>query len=90
MIKKHSNTVSFSSLSVDINTYAGLDEAGRGPLAGSVVAAAVVSGDSREWHDIHDSKAISASKREMLFDIIMTNALACAIGKCDDARKLKF
>jgi ribonuclease HII len=83
LIKKHSNTVNFCSLKVDINTYAGIDEAGRGPLAGAVVAAAVVLGDTRGWGDIHDSKAISASKREKLFDVIKASALAWSIGKCD-------
>jgi ribonuclease HII len=83
LVKKHSNTVNFSSISVDINTYAGIDEAGRGPLAGSVVAAAVVLGDTREWGDVRDSKVLSAGRRDNLYELITGSALAWSIGKCD-------
>ena len=83
MVKKHSNTVNFSSISVDINTYAGIDEAGRGPLAGAVVAAAVVLGDTREWGAVRDSKALSAGRRDNLYELIRGSALAWSIGKCD-------
>lgn len=53
---------------------AGLDEAGRGPLAGPVVAAAVILDMARLPEGIRDSKKISAAKREALFDLIMASA----------------
>lgn len=53
---------------------AGLDEAGRGPLAGPVVAAAVILDISRLPDGIRDSKKISAARREALFDLIMASA----------------
>lgn len=53
---------------------AGLDEAGRGPLAGPVVAAAVVF-DGRDYPDgLDDSKKLSATKRQRLYDIIVNSA----------------
>ena len=52
----------------------GVDEAGRGPLAGSVVAAAVkLKRYSEELQEINDSKKLTEKKREKLFDIIMEN-----------------
>ena len=54
-----------------------------GPLAGSVVAAAVVLGDMREWEDIRDSKLLSAGQREGLCELIKASALAWSTGKCD-------
>ena len=53
---------------------AGTDEAGRGPLAGPVVAAAVVLDAENIPAGLHDSKQLSAAKREMLFDRIMQSA----------------
>ena len=83
LVKKHSNTINYSSICVDINTYVGIDEAGRGPLAGSVVAAAVVLGDMSEWENIRDSKALSVSRRDTLYRLIKESALAWSVGKCD-------
>lgn len=54
---------------------AGADEAGRGPLAGPVVAAAVILDHSRPICGLNDSKKLSAAKRELLFDQIIDNAL---------------
>lgn len=62
---------------------AGVDEAGRGPLAGPVVAAAVVLPPGIELHDVDDSKKLSHGKREELFDVIMAKALAVGIGSSD-------
>ncbi|MEM7009072.1 MAG: ribonuclease HII [Thermodesulfobacteriota bacterium] len=59
---------------------AGVDEAGRGPLAGPVVAAAVVLADDCEISGLDDSKKLSHSKREKIFEEIQTLALAYAIG----------
>ncbi|HXY58146.1 MAG TPA: ribonuclease HII [Methylocystis sp.] len=55
---------------------AGLDEAGRGPLAGPVCAAAVILNPSRLPEGVNDSKALSAAAREIAFDRIMQSALA--------------
>ena len=83
LIKKHSNVVKFADMQVDINTYAGIDEVGRGPLAGPVVAAAVVLGDKREWKELKDSKMLSATKREVFAAEIKQNALAWGVGRCE-------
>ncbi|MBF0280348.1 MAG: ribonuclease HII [SAR324 cluster bacterium] len=59
---------------------AGVDEAGRGPLAGPVIAAAVILGDQwDEGHPVNDSKKLSAEQRENLFDIIRQQAKAYRI-----------
>ncbi len=60
---------------------AGVDEAGRGPLAGPVVAAAVILDPKRPIKGLADSKLLSASKREALYDIIIDQALCYAIAK---------
>lgn len=62
---------------------AGVDEAGRGPLAGPVIAAAVILPPDYENGDIRDSKALSPSKRERLFDVIRKDALALGVGSID-------
>ncbi len=58
----------------------GVDEAGRGPLAGPVYAAAVILPDGLEDLGINDSKKMSEKKREQLFDVIADNATAYGIG----------
>jgi len=60
---------------------AGVDEAGRGPLAGPVVAAAVILDDLQPIAGLGDSKAISPRRRERLFDEIRAKALACCIAE---------
>ncbi|AOJ09603.1 ribonuclease HII [Burkholderia mayonis] len=57
----------------------GVDEAGRGPLAGPVVAAAVVLDPARPIDGLDDSKALSAKKRERLFDEIVAHSLAYCV-----------
>ena len=59
---------------------AGVDEAGRGPLAGPVVAAAVILDDLRPIKGLADSKALTALRREKLFDEIRARALCSSIG----------
>lgn len=59
---------------------AGIDEAGRGPLAGPVVAAAVVLGDQFDVFGIDDSKKLSATQREDLFEKIVHRSEAHGIG----------
>lgn len=61
-------------------TVCGVDEAGRGPLAGPVYAAAVILPDGLENMGINDSKKMSEKKREQLFDVIIENATAYGIG----------
>ncbi len=60
---------------------AGVDEAGRGPLAGPVVAAAVILDDLNPIRGLNDSKKLTAKRREALFDEIRARALCCAIAE---------
>ena len=60
---------------------AGVDEAGRGPLAGPVVAAAVILDDLQPIKGLNDSKKLSAKRREQLFDEIKARALCFAIAE---------
>lgn len=60
---------------------AGVDEAGRGPLAGPVVAAAVILDDLHPIRGLADSKKLSPAKRERLFDEIRAKALCCSVAE---------
>lgn len=60
---------------------AGVDEAGRGPLAGPVVAAAVILDDLNPIAGLDDSKKLTAKRRDSLFDEIMAKALCVSIGE---------
>jgi len=62
---------------------AGVDEAGRGPLAGPVVAAAVILPEEHTIEGLRDSKKLSPKKRESLFDIIREKAIAVGVGTVD-------
>jgi ribonuclease HII len=64
---------------------AGVDEAGRGPLAGPVMAAAVILDDLRPIRGLADSKVLSPQRREALFDEIRAHALCCAIASASAA-----
>ena len=64
----------------------GIDEAGRGPLAGPVVAGAVILPEDCEILYLNDSKKLSAKKREELYDEIMEKAIATGIGMASPAR----
>lgn len=59
---------------------AGIDEAGRGPLVGPVVAGAVVLDQSVDWTGIDDSKKLSEEKRNYFYDKIIKNALSYGVG----------
>ena len=61
----------------------GVDEAGRGPLAGPVFAAAVVLPDGLEDLGLNDSKKLSEKKRDLLFDLIKEKAVAYSIASAD-------
>ena len=60
---------------------AGVDEAGRGPLAGPVVAAAVILDELHPIAGLADSKKLTAARREALFDEIRAKALCCSIAE---------
>ena len=60
---------------------AGVDEAGRGPLAGPVVAAAVILDQRQPIKGLADSKKLTALRREKLFDEIRAKALCCSIAQ---------
>lgn len=62
----------------------GIDEAGRGPLAGPVVAAAVILPEGIQLPGVTDSKKITEKKREILFDFVKENALAYGIGQATE------
>ena len=60
---------------------AGVDEAGRGPLAGPVVAAAVILDDLKPITGLNDSKKLTEKRREKLYDEILAKALCCSIAE---------
>lgn len=66
-----------------LHAVAGVDEAGRGCLAGPVVAAAVVLPVDAEIEGVDDSKALSESERDRLAAIIRRQAIAVAVAECD-------
>ncbi len=64
----------------------GIDEVGRGPLAGPVVAGAVILPKDCEILYLNDSKKLSEKKREELYEVIMEKALAVSLGVVDETR----
>lgn len=68
---------------VGLQFIAGVDEVGRGPLAGPVVAAAVILDVERPINGLADSKALSASKREALEEKIKASCIAWALGRAE-------
>ncbi len=62
----------------------GVDEAGRGPLAGPVYAACVILNPLVPIHGLNDSKKLSEKKRETLYDIIIENSLGYGIGSASN------
>jgi len=64
-----------------VGLMAGVDEAGRGPLAGPVVAAAVILDDARRIRGLNDSKVLTPLQRDRLFDQICEKALCCSIAQ---------
>jgi ribonuclease HII len=68
-----------------VSVLAGVDEAGRGPLAGGVFAAAAVLPPAFRSDEINDSKKLSEKKREKLFGVICENALAYGIASASVA-----
>lgn len=70
----------------DAEMICGIDEAGRGPLAGPVVAGAVILPKECEILYLNDSKKLSAFRREALYDEIMEKAIAVGVGMASPAR----
>lgn len=64
-----------------IGLMAGVDEAGRGPLAGPVVAAAVILDDTKRIRGLADSKVLTPLQRDKLYDQIREKALCCSIAE---------
>ena len=73
---------SYEKLAIEkgFKTICGIDEAGRGPLAGPVYAAAVILPIDLEIDGLNDSKKLTEKKREALFDIICEKAVSYSIG----------
>ena len=63
----------------------GIDEAGRGPLIGNVVAGAVVLDDKKPIFGLQDSKKLSATRRNQLYELIIQNSLAWGVGQASPA-----
>ena len=68
----------------DIQCICGVDEAGRGPLAGPVYAAAVILPRGLMIEGLNDSKKLTEKRREALYDVIVAQALAYGIGSADE------
>lgn len=69
-----------------INSICGIDEAGRGPLAGPVVVASVIMPQNSMIEGVNDSKKISEKKREILYEQIIQEAVAYGVGIVDQKR----
>jgi len=68
---------------MQLELIAGIDEVGRGPLAGPVIAAAVILNPERPVAGLADSKALSEKRREIIAADIRENALSWALGRCE-------
>lgn len=87
--KEIARTKSMSTFEEEYKDYpyiCGIDEVGRGPLAGPVVAGAVILPKDDMILYLNDSKKLSEKKREMLYDEIMNRAVATGIGMASPAR----
>ncbi len=70
----------------DYNLICGIDEVGRGPLAGPVYTSAVILPKDKEILYLNDSKKLSEKKRDELYEVIMENAVAVGIGHATNER----
>lgn len=68
----------------ETNLVCGIDEVGRGPLAGPVVACAIIMPHGEKIDGVRDSKKLSEKKREQLFDVILEHCIAWGIGQSDE------
>lgn len=78
-LKEHENNL----YSKEVKLIAGIDEAGRGPLAGPVVVGVAVMPKDSMIEGINDSKKVSEKKREKLYDLITEEAIAWSVGIAD-------
>lgn len=70
----------------DVKYICGIDEAGRGPLAGPVVVASVIMPKDSMIEGVNDSKKVSEKKRERLYEEIINNAISWGVGIIDEKR----
>ena len=82
-IEKHPARIRYFQKIKDSQLIAGVDEVGRGPLAGAVVAAAVILDPAHKIEGLDDSKKVSEKKRSALSEEIQQTALAWAIGRVE-------
>ena len=85
-LKRTEKMSEFERLYGEAGLICGIDEVGRGPLAGPVFACAVILDRDKPILYLNDSKKLSAKKREELYDIIMDNAVAVGLGSVDNVR----
>ncbi len=87
-LKRSQNMLLFEKKYIDLgyNYVCGIDEVGRGPLAGPVVAVAVILPKDEMILYLNDSKQVSKKKREELYDIILEKAVAYGIGIVSESR----
>lgn len=76
-------TADEAGLVIPAGRVAGVDEAGRGPLAGPVIAGAVILDPDNRIRGLRDSKRLTAARREALYDEISNTALAWAVGRAE-------
>jgi len=72
-----------NELKIPAGLTAGVDEAGRGPLAGPVIAGAVILDPDNPIEGLRDSKRLTAARRDVLYEEIRDRALAWAVGRAD-------
>lgn len=86
-IARISAMIEFDKNSINkVGFVAGVDEVGRGPLAGPVVAGCVIMDQNIVIEGVNDSKKLSHEKREQLYDIIVKNSKYCAIGLVENEK----
>ncbi|MBQ0059756.1 MAG: ribonuclease HII [Lachnospiraceae bacterium] len=85
-MQRSKEMLTFEEKYAKVGFIAGVDEAGRGPLAGPVVAGAVILPQDHMILYLNDSKKLSAKKRDELYDIIMAEALSYGIGMASPKR----
>ncbi|MDO4804716.1 MAG: ribonuclease HII [Lachnospiraceae bacterium] len=85
-IERTEGMMVFERKFADRGLLCGIDEVGRGPLSGPVVAAAVILPTDHKILYLNDSKKLSEKKREQLYDVIMHEAIAVGVGMAPPAR----
>ncbi len=70
----------------DFGNICGIDEAGRGPLAGPVVVASAIMPKDSMIEGVNDSKKVSEKKRERVFEAIIQNAISYGVGIIDETK----